>query len=374
LLPEADLPHFQHIPVEPRWITETVQQEVIDKLGTEHAYKRLRAHYRILRFNNMYRDDPGICPVYYWYISSMYNPANVGSGEFIEDLYRSKLIKGLPVEPDEHKGYRKLRRSSSAGHTHEPTGELKSELGRRLERAASKTRKKAMEAIRDKHPAYMRDIKSLALMLYYCLYTRQNVIYYTADVDPITHLLKWLESMCMRMTLLRFVLPSLVVFEPAYVMSGQTMTVTIDVLRFIRYRHRLALGFLNDKQKTKACRFSIKRWDQTNHGFEDDIYMWFEDRVAGMLANMHGPLSCHYTRNYPDANCLNMFYHWPPLEEDRGLLRVEVARKAIANRRSTRVDPLVHDKACQYRRDDSNGTIASWSQFYDFDLEGPRKI
>jgi hypothetical protein len=99
VLPRESLPQLSPEPGASHWITETTQQEVYNKLGEQSAKEVVEGKFQILRFNDLYRENPGICPVYYWFILSMYNPANIGNEEFIEDFYHSKFIRGDKITP-----------------------------------------------------------------------------------------------------------------------------------------------------------------------------------------------------------------------------------------------------------------------------------
>jgi hypothetical protein len=362
VLPEAKLPLLKHVPDGPRWITETVRQEAIEKLGAT-AERDIDARYEALRFRDLYRLDPGICPTYYYYVLAMYNPANVGSEDFLADMYNSRVIKNVALTEQEKRAYQRDRRQLSSGRTHDDSGRPKGDGHRFLERLASRTRKKATTAMRDKHPAYLRDIRSLALILYNCLSTRQNTIYYTTDGDPIALFLKWLDSMTMWMTLVNASLEKITSAERGHIAGGGRIDVRLDAAAFVERRYKLFEGFVLDRRKKQACRFTIKRWNQEASTFDEDVYLWFDDKVAEGLTRAHGPLSCHFTMNAERGNWVDMRYHWPPAKEDLGKLRVNLARKRIVNQESLSVSPEVHDDRCRYRQEDASGEMADWSQF-----------
>jgi len=51
VLPPEILPNLSDLPESTRWITETTEQEVIEKLGEQAAREKLDAKYQTLRFN-----------------------------------------------------------------------------------------------------------------------------------------------------------------------------------------------------------------------------------------------------------------------------------------------------------------------------------
>jgi hypothetical protein len=139
-----------------------------------------------------------------------------------------------------------------------------------MQEATTRARKKARQAQRDKHPAYLRDIKNLALVLYYSLRSKRNVIYYTADGDPIPLFLKWLDSVAMQSTLKCLVLPKLLTLEPRYLAQGGTVDIVLDAADFVQRKYKMARGLLDDKRKTTACRFTIKHWNQAEGRFDEE--------------------------------------------------------------------------------------------------------
>ncbi len=358
ILPAADLPTLKNVPLQSRWITETVRQEVLERLGPG-AQEAVDADFHTLAFHDLYAKDPRVCPVFYGYVLAMYNPATVGSERFVEDLLESKLIKNTVTQADRDQ-YQKMRRQFANNQFRNFSGDA---VFQHLERMAARMRKKAKRALKDKHPAYLRDIKTLGLVLYHALSSRQNTVYYTSDGDPVILLFKWLDSMTTRMTLTHAVFSRLTTLDKQLILRGGTADLVLDFAEFVRQKSRLYVGLLNDRHKTKACRFTIKHWNQAQREFDEDVYVWFSDVVAGGLANSHGTLSCPWTINAELGNWLQIHYDWPPDEAHQGELCVHVKRKRIINRASTSIMPSEHDRLCAYRQDDVNGRIHHWSQF-----------
>jgi hypothetical protein len=232
VLDRSRLPVLSNVPPLRRWITETVRDEVEEKLGKPAANSALTG-YKVLRFDDLYALDPNICPTFYAYIMAIFSPAIVGSNDFYEELLLSRRISGV-AEPSEDRLYEQLRSRSVAGRTTLPGGMPKPDGLHRLERHDSTTRKKIVNTIRDGHPAVIRDIKNLALALYYCLHTQQNVILYTTDADPLSLLLRWVEAMSMRCTLVTEVLERLGEGGRRRVAHGDPMNVVIPVDEFLR--------------------------------------------------------------------------------------------------------------------------------------------
>ncbi len=355
---KSDLPALKSVPLRSRWITETVQQEVREKLGD--SAERAMDGYRPLAFRDLYEDNHRVCPVFYWYVLSMYNPATVGSSSFFEDLYEAQLLKNTVTQGDRD-AFEKFRRAMSAWETQK---EKSRPVFDRLRRMASGLHKKARRSLQDKHPAYIRDIKSLSLALYHSLSSRHNVVYYTTDADPPILLLKWLDAMTAHIALAHDVMRRLGEIDRQHVMNGGTVSVVLDYAAFSHEKSALLKSMLNDRKKRDACRFTIKYWNPTDRRLDESVYLVFEDEVAGWLSNLHGSASCGGTPNGDGWNWARFRYFWPPEAAYAGKLRVEVHRKLFASRTAPiEVTTDEHDRRCSYRRDDFDGRIQSWSQF-----------
>lgn len=139
------LPALKHVPMQRRWVTETVSREVNDKLGESAAQQALAQHH-VLSFDDLYREDANVCRTFYAYVESIYSPANVGSADFYAEMMLSRRIKGIANEQD-NRTYEELRRMAAAGRATLPGGLAKPPGLRKLERYDAKTRKKIV------HPA-----------------------------------------------------------------------------------------------------------------------------------------------------------------------------------------------------------------------------
>jgi hypothetical protein len=363
LLPQETLPELAGAPESSRWVTETTRQEVVETVGELPARELLEGRFQTLCFNDLYGDDPGIRPVYYWYILSMYNPANVGSEDFYEDLFISNLIRGLNITDEDQKAHEQIRRRSSSSHTYDRLGRPKAEFLRHLEDLQSRTFKKARKAAQDRHPAYLRDIRTLSLILYNTLTSEKDAVFYTTDADPIPLVLKWLDLMCMRSTLSACILPGIGSAGMRTLTRWGTLVFYLGYEDFVRKRKQVFCSLVSDRWKEAGVRLTIRRWNQTGHRFEEDIWLTFTRDVAKAVSTMHGNLWCHFTKNDTLGNWLRFHYYWPPAHPQETRIRVEVTRKPLVNRMSIAVSPEAHGDKCKYRKEDASGEIASWSDF-----------
>jgi hypothetical protein len=347
-----------NVPAGSRWITETVRQEAIEHLG-EGAQEELDSQYRVLDFRSLYEEDHGVCPVFYWFVLSMYNPATVGSGSFFEDWFESRLVTKTVTQED-REIYEKVRRRMGGKAAAKKDGP--GYIPDRLKQMSTRLHKKARRSLWDRHPAYIRDIKSLSLALYSSLSSRQNGVYHTADGDAGILLLKWLDSTTMWLAMGKVVFSRISDLDRQIIMGGGKINLVVDYAEFAREKSRVFESMLSDRRKTDACRFTIAHWSPAERKLDEDIYLVFEDAIAGWLSSMHGPMSCGGTANAELGNWLR-FRYWPPDEDHPGKLRIEVYRKSTVRRDPMAITALEHDRRCRYRQDDMNGKIQEWSQF-----------
>mgnify|MGYP001560467979 CR=1 FL=1 len=348
------------------FITENVWEELQAKLP-KNRLEKIRRRYKILTFNNIYNQDQNVCPTYYNFISELYNPANVGSEDFFEELYGSRRIKGEQLSDIERKLYEIYRRESGGSQETETDKELKkkileSDSYRFLKKSHSKTLKKAKEAQKDKHPAYLRDVKSFALILYYALTARENVVYFTADSDAVTFKIRWLDSLSMRMCLTDAIYPQLNDQNKKEMLKGKILEFFIPYTDFVKRRETMFSNLLMTWWKKDGHSFKIKFWDKAERKYRVHEII-FNKLMAHVVSHAHGPLSCHFTRNDTLGNWFHMQYFWPPRDPKERRIKVEVSAKKIINKNFRPVPAIIHDTNCRYRIEDREGTISSWTSF-----------
>jgi hypothetical protein len=362
VLPAESLPKLSLDSNASRWITETTRQEVCEKLGEQSAHEVLDGKFQTLSFNDLYRESSGVCPVYYWFILSMYNPANVGNADFLEDRYHSILIHGELITKQDHKSYENYRRRAASGHQLAQDGKPKDQLLRYLERLQTSTSKKARKSVQDRQPAYLRDIRILSLILYSMLISRQDVVFYTTDGDAVPLLFKWLDSMSMRLALCSLLLPKIDPLGMQALDRGEPVEIFLNCEAFIRHKQGLLLNLFKERWKKNGTRITIRRWNQSQMCFEDDIWLSFSDQTTKGLSSMHGNFWCPFGTNNTHGNWLHINYFWPP-EQPGTEIRIKVTKKPVVSKPSFTVSPEFHETVCKYPQQDASGEIASWSDF-----------
>ncbi len=294
----------------------------------------------------------------------MLNPANVGSEDFYEEWRNSRRIKNITLSTEEHKAFESKRRRDIRGTLLDPLGQPRTGLLKFLDQLHTRTRKKANKSLQDNHPAYIQDIRSLALVLTYGLTNRKNIHYYTTDGDIVTLFLKWLDSLTMRMALNMFILPKLTSENKQELFDRKTIKCFINYNDFIEKRIGLFQDLCSDYWKEKGFRVKIKYWDQKDKKFHNTISITFTKEMADFIGNFHGGLECNFAKNNTLGNWLRYHYYWPPKNPQEKKIKVEVSRKNIINNVSYIADPQIHNKNCLYRREDKSENLNFLSQFF----------
>jgi len=190
-----------------------------------------------------------------------------------------------------------------------------------------------------------------------------DTVFYSADGDPISLFFKWMDSMIMRMALGYFILPKLGKIDRQHIANGGSVGFKLDSAEFIKWRHGTLLKACVDRNKKEACRFTIRRWDQNSKKFDEDVYLWFDEKTAHRLLNAHGGFWCYFAKNDFMGNWLKYQYHWPPEDPKDLRLKVVVKRTGLVNAASYPVECSEHDSRCKYRQDDGSGKLSEWSEF-----------
>lgn len=363
LLEPEKLPQANQIPNKTLWITETTSAEIKQKQAERGMPQILPKNIKILSFNDLYSLDPRICPVYYYYILSMYNPANIGSTNFLQDAYESLLISGQVPNREQQRAYEQWRRQSQNGHMCDSSGNLKDNLLKTLEKGETRFIKKAHKSILDGHPSLLRDIRTLSLVIYSALSSKRDTILFTTDCDH-THLfLKWWESMTMRLAFINLAARRLHKAERKKLYNYDIVKLIVNYSIFTNIRHELFIDGVLDTWKTSGVTITIRTWNQVQQTFEEDIWLTFPDDLAELLSNLHGNLWCYFTRNDNYFNWLRFKYNWPPSDNHSEDVLFEISMKHKINRTSSRVLLHEHDNRCKYRTDDMSGALATWSDF-----------
>jgi hypothetical protein len=348
------------LPESPRWITETVRSEVRALLPPAEAEKRLGV-FDALTFDEIYALDPGICPVYYSYVVSMFSPANLGSEEFFEDLYVAKARRGETISSEEEEALNFLRNRSSRSKAVLPGGISKPADYKRLEAMTAKSRKKIRAAARDRHRNEMNDARSMALMIYHALRTMTNVNFYTADGDTFDLMLKWLDSMAMHSTMVSAISSQMTPQKYAQLLADRKLQLRFKYADFLHAKHARHRALARRNPTEPAVRFTIKHWNLKEMQFGSDEGFALTGADAAFLSQMHVDRWCYFSPNMSQGNWFRYQYPGPPADPSADLV-VDVFPKTFVKAQAGEA-LHTHNHVCQYRRDDAANNVSRFSSF-----------
>lgn len=343
-----------------RWITETTHTELADKVHVTHLHE-VNARYKTLYFNDLYRQSPAICPTYYWFILNAYNPANVGVREFLEEYFHSRALKGMPLSGAEQATYEVLRRSDPRGIDVDPLGKPKTDEYRQLEKLEANLKRKAKQSVRNEHPTLLNDIRSFSLAMYYMLTTRQDMVFYTGDGDIQPLMLKWLDSVAMRMVLLREVAERLNERIKDDLYKKKVFEFKLDYATVMTKRQLAFIKLIETPINEPAVRFTMRRWNWRTAQFEGDYWLTFSEKEAQQISSMHGNFWCKYSQNDEFLNWVRIVYELTVGDVSKEIV-VRVTSKALVIWNELG-HTVLHQCQCRYRRDDASGGISKWSDF-----------
>ena len=339
-----------------RWITEATRTELFEKLDPGEM-QVVEAGYKTLYFDDLYLQNPGICPVYYWYILSICNPAIIGDRELAEGYFQSRKIKGIPLTDGEQKDIDRLGRTDPRGAEVDPLGAEKTECYRQLEDMDAKFKKKLKRSLSRPSASSLNDIRSFSLMMYHALTTKTDLVLYTGDDDFLPMMLKWLDAVSMRILLINEVGLRLNDRVKIELCRGTPFEFQIDHNEAVRRLRAIFRKLVRTPKNEPAVRFMIRGWDWRNQRLKGDHHLTFNEESANLLARMHGNLRCMGSKNDDYLNWVNITF-----SIERSNIAIKVERKPLVPE-NVPMPTVVHQCTCRYRREDASGEMAKWSDF-----------
>lgn len=339
-----------------RWITEATRAELFEKIAPSEM-QVVDEGYKTLYFDDLYLQNPGVCPVYYWYILNVYNPAIIGYRELVEGYFQSRKIKGIPLTDEEQKRIDKLGRTDPRGADVDPIGAEKTEYYRQLEDMDARFKKKLKRSLSHPSASSLNDIRSFSLMMYHALTTKTDLILYTGDDDFLPMMLKWLDAASMRILLINEVGSRLNDRVKTELYRGTPFEFRIDYNEAGRRLEAIFQKLVQTPKNEPAVRFMVRGWDWRNQRLKGDHHLTFNEETANLLAGMHGNLICKGSKNDDYLNWVNITFS---IESSNIAIKVKHKHPVPEN---VPMPTVVHQCTCRYRREDASGEIAKWSDF-----------
>lgn len=339
-----------------RWITEATRTELFEILDPSEM-QVVEAGYETLYFDDLYRQNPGVCPVYYWYILNVYNPAIIGYRELAEGYFQSRKIKGIPPTDEEQKHIDRLGRTDPRGADFDPLGAEKTECYRQLEGMDARFKKKLKRSLSHPSTSSLNDIRSFSLMMYHALTTKKDLILYTGDDDFLPMMLKWIDAASMRILLISEVGSRLNDRVKTELYRGTPLEFRIDYSEAVRRLQAIFKKLVQTPKNEPAVRFMIRGWDWRNQRLKGDHHLTFNEATANLLSGIHGNLICMGSKNDDYLNWVNITFS---IESSN--IAITVKHKPLVPE-NVPMPTVVHQCTCRYRTEDASGAIAKWSDF-----------
>jgi hypothetical protein len=342
------------------FITDAVAKEVKD--FDSRGFKRLlQQKYKVLKFSDLREAYPNICPTYYSLITSIYNPANISSPEFLLQLLQSKKLREIKLTALEEETYKTIMDGLKKGaeSSLDAKGNPKSLLSKHMDKGAYQYFKKKI-ANRDSENL-LNDYKNISLSILYCVLNKRNTVLVTSDRDILAIVLVLAESLAQNFVFPHFYLKTLSDQDKKELLQGNKLNHSIKLSEFEEYYEGVLGDILNPYWQKDHVSFKIRFWDDRLEAFIEDMVVNFDMVGQEMILNMHGPLSCPFAKNDNYGNWIHYLY-WPPTQTDLNI-RVELSAKKIINRKNIYVPDLMHQFRCKYAIDDNAGKLKEYYSF-----------
>jgi len=355
-----------YIPFINFFITEKVNNEIIEKIKQGHKVININK-IKIIKFDLIREELPDVCPLYYNYISNMYNPAVLDSPLFVLEMLLSEKAKGKKLSEENEKIYNKIFSMINNGRSKEINifGEKGSNYEKYIDESFYRLIKKKKNSIKKPHHNQQNDCKNLSLALIYCLLKRKNLIYISSDIDNIAYLFNWIEGVAQQSVFKQIILSR---FHKLPDHDKKRWSEGKPISIFVNYEDefkKLFNGYMTDMLshdwKKTAFHFILKYWDQKEKKFIKYKFS-FNNLSRELLLTLHGNCSCPYVKNYDYGNWIKYLY-WPLLPHNK-YFKILLLKKRII-KVSSSPNWILHSANCNNRNLDplSVYDFRGYSQF-----------
>lgn len=331
-------------------VTEYIFDEINKK---RHNWQQILSPDRlgVIKFNDLRVKFPATCPVYYNFITSMHNPANICSPAFFINI--NFAVKEKYKLDDKRKYFNQLLISRFyKAHKNQinKLGNKKSEWENYLNASFLKKIKKR-KSIKSKGDLYFNDYKNLSLILIYTLLNKTNSYFFTSDIDIFCNLFTWIDSMAHQLTFKTILLNQMGEEGKKELLKNKKLVFYIKFDEFKKRCDALLGDLLDDSWKKKTFGLFVKYWDQRKKVFYNEAKLLFDEEMGDLILNNQGLSLCPFAANNTHGNFFRYLYFWPPNSvHDLDTIKVSVqAKRFIYNKNLTPPDEI-HDNYCDYRK------------------------
>lgn len=347
-------------------VTEIVVDEKRSSLSSgEYKEVHLINNPIVLSFEEMRKENPHLCPLYYNFISWMHNPAVFMSEDFhLNSILREIMTNDLESSNKSvtDKFVNRLQKQRSI------LRDLDScdEEWNLMSKAGIKALKKKRKAVRNKAKNYLNDSKTVSLCMLYLLQKKRNITIYTSDSDFIHLVFNFFGAFSNEWAFKALILEK--IEKDKIDFNTSKVELELKASDINKKMEGLLEDTYADNWKYNYLIFKIKYWDQCKGKYFTFTFR-LNDILQRLLLNSWGNYFCPFSKSLDMGNWLG--YKWYEPEPrlivegiDNVKVRVEVWKKYNMPTYSF-VDQKTHEKYCLYPKKDKQNDLTFFSQFAD---------
>lgn len=337
------------------FVTEYVFDEITKKESEWQEFLKPN-HLQVINFDDVRRTFPATCPVYFNFVKSMYNPANICSSDFIINKNFALKEKGKLSEDGKNLNQILISRFYNGNaNKFNKFGKEKNDWENYLN-SSFLNRIKKRHSKKNKKERFFNDYRNLSLILIYTLLHRRNTYYYTSDIDIFCDLFSWFDSMAHQITLKRMLLDAMKeTGGKGDILKRKKLVYYLGYNQFKKECEGMLASFLLDDRKKHRFNLYIRYWDPKKEKFFNEIRFSFDEAIRYLLLNNQGLMLCPFAANNADGNFFRYLYFWPPnTVHDLDTIKVSVQAKRFIHASNSSPPKEVHDLHCRYKRVENN--------------------
>ena len=348
--------------------TETVIKEKDLLLTTgRYSYIGPSRELEVLSFEEIRKDIPYLCPLYYNFLSWMHNPASFMSDDFhLHALLKEDVIDGEKIS-DRHVWDRLINHFTKSREIRseelEDNPSLDDEWVVMCKSALGANRKKR-KAIKKDDQHYFNDLKLVALSLFYTLDKKRNVTILTADSDFINLVFTLWGSFANEQSFKTEILEKINNDKISF--SGKNVEINLNAISLYKKKEGLIRDVFADNWKRDYVIFKLKYWDQNRNKYFTFTFR-INEVIRALLLNSWGNYFCPFAQDPRMGNWLGFKWYEPhPKDLVNGLGGVEVKVEMWKKYRwpvCSYVDKGIHEEVCLYPKMDKECNYGFFSQF-----------
>lgn len=351
------------------FVSEDVYNEAREQITNKKFTRILDKGLCIINLEDLRCRHPEICPLYYNFISKMYNSATINSPAFSFNKFIAQRARGHMTDDYEKKSLMKIMNNvvKSKNNIMNIFGETKADFEKTIDKSFFISFKKKRQAIKTNPEKFFNDYKNLSLALIYCLLEQKSVTLVTADHDMVANFYTLIDAISQEVTFKKIILDKLGGNEKREIMDGRKITYYIDKKEFDKTEDGIRTDILNHDWKKDGFYFRVKFWDKISKKYINDFYLVFNEMTRDIFLNFHGNLSCHFSKNNTHIDWVHILYWWPPSsvhDLTYYFIKVVVWKKKIINKNNIFVSKEIHQKYCKYFDADKNNKLYDYVGFW----------